>query len=682
MSDSTSDPIGVPLVSTGIALPSPAQAAWRVGCLVVALIACRLAAAISLQLGLCLAVAVALGLPGLALAQVSGLRQRLAPVELLGVLPIAGLAAWAVPMALAMVVHVALVPVGVVVLGVSTVAVSWDVRAVTRPAAREPLAVLAGGAVVALFSTHWQPALTGDALFHAGVIRKLIDLPGLSLGGLSVYSGGHPHAGYAFPLLHAAQAVAIRILDADPSVAYTNLTPAFALLVPVSVYGAGRALANRPVAAAAAALASWDALTRVESGLIKEPPFFAFTVLFPATIILLAMLYRRRTERLWWWWTVIAAAEIALIHPTYSVMLAPMIIAVALLWPRAWPVVGGAALVTLVVDAWIYVVAIAGGDRAVAYPGTPDQFIGLDGHSLASSGQVILAHRVEIIPALIAAIVILFRPRSAWHLAAAMMAAMTVVVALPGSGALLTAIIAGGQVERFWNALPWMYVTAIVLAAAVARLRTRRALWGGVVVLAVASVALEHVGWLWGTGGPAAPGWSPHILHHVLWVFTVPDLLTVTCAVACIAGLAVRALDGDRSLRAVPAAPGLAPVALLLLALMAGPLVRDVPRISDTLQANSGIQSTPNQISPGAVQFFRDHTRTPFPVVLAPWWGATDGLSYQLVGQATLYTVAVNEPHSRATPRDHPRARRAAVVRFYAPGRRPRAATHSSPANG
>ena len=182
----------------------------------------------------------------------------------------------------------------------------------------------------------------------------MIALDGLSLDGLSVYWHGHPHAGYAFPLLHASQAAAIRLLGVDASVAYTNLTPAFAFFVPVAVYGAGRALANRPVAAAAAVFASWDILTRIIAGLVKQPPFFTFTVLFPAIIILLAMGYRHRQQRIWWWWTVIAAAEVAVLHPTYSVVLAPMLIAVALLWPRAWPMVAGAAVVTIAIDAWIY----------------------------------------------------------------------------------------------------------------------------------------------------------------------------------------------------------------------------------------------------------------------------------------------------------------------------------------
>ncbi len=233
---------------------------------------------------------------------------------------------------------------------------------------------------------------------------------------------------------------------------------------------------------------------------------------------------------------------------------------------------------------------------------------------------------------------------------------------------MLTAGIAGGQVERFWNALPWMYLSAIVVAATVGWLHSRRALVLSAIVIALGSVALEHAGWLWGAAGPRAAGWPPRFLHHAVWVLTVPDLLTVTLAIAGVVGLAVRAFDRDRSLRAPPAPPAMAPVALLLLAVMTGPLVRDLPRISSTIRHGSAEQGPANLISPGAVSYLNHHTRTPFPVVLAPWDGPADGLAYQIVGKSNVYTVALNEPHTRATPRDHPTQRRAEVTTFFAPG--------------
>jgi hypothetical protein len=75
-------------------------------------------------------------------------------------------------------------------------------------------------------------------------VRKLIELDGLSLSGVSTYLNGPPHAGYAFPLLHAAQAGAVKLGGGDPSVTYVRLVPVFVCLVPLAVYGAGKAVAG------------------------------------------------------------------------------------------------------------------------------------------------------------------------------------------------------------------------------------------------------------------------------------------------------------------------------------------------------------------------------------------------------------------------------------------------------
>lgn len=53
---------------------------------------------------------------------------------------------------------------------------------------------------------------------------------------------------------------------------------------------------------------------------------------------------------------------------------------------------------------------------------------------------------------------------------------------------------------------------------------------------------------------------------------------------------------------------------------------------------------------------------------MLPGTGPADGLAYQIVGKSNVYTVALNEPHTRATPRDHPTQRRAEVTTFFAPG--------------
>ena len=73
-------------------------------------------------------------------------------------------------------------------------------------------------------------------------------------------------------------------------------------------------------------------------GFVKQPPYFTFLVIFPAVIVLLNLVYHDRDRRLWWIWTTFAAAEVALLHPTYSAMLVPLMLAVVLLRPRTWPV--------------------------------------------------------------------------------------------------------------------------------------------------------------------------------------------------------------------------------------------------------------------------------------------------------------------------------------------------------
>ena len=158
MSESTSDQIATRPLPAGFAFPSPVEAAWRIACLVIAVLVCRLCAALSMQLGLCVATAVALALPGLALAQICGLRRRLDAVEVLGVIPITGLAAWSLPLAVAMLVHAPFEWVLVLVLVASTLVIRWDLRTLLRHPPREPLAVLTGAALVALVSSQWQPA--------------------------------------------------------------------------------------------------------------------------------------------------------------------------------------------------------------------------------------------------------------------------------------------------------------------------------------------------------------------------------------------------------------------------------------------------------------------------------------------------------------------------------------------
>ncbi len=641
--------------------------AVRLGLLAVALVGCRLVAGWDAQVGLVAGLGLALGLPAIALADRTGLSARLTAAETMALVPVTGMAAWAVPLALGLALHVRFSSVMWTVLVGSALALDWRPLSTTFTLRGrvEPLAVLLGGVLVAVASSQWQPALGGDALFHAGLIRKLLALPGISLGGVSPYLGGHPHAGYAFPLLHAVQAGAILLAGGDPSAGYTNLTPAFALLIPVAAYGAGRALANPAVGMIAATLSSWDSATRIVAGLVKEPPFFTFVILLPAAVVLLVHLYRERTGRRWSAWTVVAALEVAVVHPTYTIAVLVMIAAVVVLDHRLWPALVAATGVCAAAGGWVYAVALSGGEHRPAPGAAPGQLITAGGHALASSGQAILAHRVELLPALVATLVVLRKGRSPWLLPAALSAAMLALVAVPGSGTVLTAAVSGGQAERFWNAVPWIFMTAAALAAAVAVARTPRRLCALAVALAASSVLLEHAGFLWGQGGPRAAGWPAPSLHPVVWVFTLPDLLTTAAAVAGAALLLRRGLARSAAPSvAIPTTP-LTPAALLLLALMAGPIVRDAPRLLATLRDGSAQAAIRNLVTPGVIAFLQSHSRARLPVVLAPYAEPADGIAYQIVGRADVYAVAISEAHSRATPRDYPQRRREDVDRFF-----------------
>ena len=558
----------------------------------------------------------------------------------------------------------------VLVMVGSALTLSWDPRPLARDIPWEPIGVLAGALVYAAISTRYVPSIWGDALYHAGLIRKLLELPGISLSGVSPYLDGHPHAGYAFPLMHAMQAGAMTITGGDTTLNYQNLTPAFALMVPVAAYGAARSLATSPVAVAAAVFACWDAMSRIAVlGLVKQPPYFTFLVIFPAVIVLLNHLYRDRSGYRWWVWTIVAAAEVALIHPTYSVMLVPLILAAILLRPRTWPVLVGAVAVTVVIDAWIYLVAIRGGEPVVRYAGLPHEWINVHGHFVATSGLMIFAHRPEVVVGLVAAVVILFRRGSPWHLPAAMVVTTLATIATPGAGLVLRHAIAGGQIARFSKVPPAMLMTAIVLGILAAWLRPRpRLILPAVIAVGVGSYLLERFGWLWGHG---TLRFGHHIEHvrGVVWVLTGPDVVVISVTLAGLVALAVCVLNRDRSLRPFGPAPAMVTVLLLLGAFMIGPVYHTEAFVSDILRNGSYLKPKTNELTPGLIQFFDQHSGPPFPVVMAPFVEPPDeGIAYQLVGRDTLYTVGLPEDHTRATPRDHPTARRATVLKFYYPG--------------
>ena len=103
--------------------------------------------------------------------------------------------------------------------------------ALRRPLALEavPLVEIAAGAAasVAFAFLTWRlsTGVVGDALFHVGRMRKIERVDGLSLTSISSFEDGAPHAGYAFPLLHAAWAGVARVAGVDAGTAFILLAP-------------------------------------------------------------------------------------------------------------------------------------------------------------------------------------------------------------------------------------------------------------------------------------------------------------------------------------------------------------------------------------------------------------------------------------------------------------------------
>src|SRR5207248_3441909 len=121
-------------------------------------------------------------------------------------------------------------------------------------------------------------------------------------------------------------------------------------------------------------------------------------------------------------------------------------------------------------------------------------------------------------------------------------------------------------------------------------------------------VLLEYAGFLWGLGGPRAsmPG---ELLHPLVSVFTLPELVAFAVAVAAAGLLAWRALGrvDNRPIALGGVHPAVA--AVLLVALMAGPVVRDGQRLRTTIQRTAAVAPASNRATPGLIDFLRGRAR-------------------------------------------------------------------------
>jgi hypothetical protein len=603
-------------------------------------------AVLPVQLALAVSTAVALGIPGLALLRVAGVTERLDVVACLGLLPAAGLIVWAPLLALGMIAGLPFIGV-LIGVGVASVAGLSVARGRAVRAAPRDLAIAGAGAMAGfVLGTRWQSSFYSDEFFHAGRIRKLLALDRLSLDGVSTYLHGDPHAGYAFPLLHAAQAGAVDLVSVDPTIAYPNLTPAFAMLLPVVVFATGRAIGGTAVGVSAMALALFDAVEVAPNlGMLQWPGPFVFFVITPIGLLAAVEALRRPGDWRLGAGVAVSAACAALVHPTYVVMLLAMVAGLCVLTRREWRAFAAAVAVSGVALVWIWWVALRGAHLATPASGqwrvaTPVDYVFVSGHAIASTAADIVQGRLPFLLAALAMPALLLCRGRRYGLAAAAMAGPVVLVAFPGPAALGIETIGVGQTHRLPQAIPWVFTLATALALAVAQVRRR--------VIAVATLAA-------GLATVALAGADFWREREWSWLPMTP-LAVVVVAIA-----AVYVVRGLRAGADVPDARAGATLALTLLVL-AVPIARQAGDLAYDLR--HGAPASPTWRVPTAVLSLLREVPADghLPVVLAP-----PELSYRLVGAADVYAVALPEVRSRAEPKNHPAERRAAVARFLDP---------------
>lgn len=585
----------------------------------------------------CLALALLLTLlvPGLALARALGLDDALEPVLLVTAGVPLGCATWSIALMAGLVVGLPLVAVAAAVAVASVTALAAKPHGVRLAGSRAQLGGAAvGGLLLAVAASRYETALHGDALFHAGRVRKLLDLPELSLSGLSSVWHGSPHAGYVVPVLHAIEAVAIGITGAEPSAAYSSLGPACALLLPLATFALGTAAAGRTVGMAVAILASWDALARGSLETMQQPPTFAFFVLIPAVLALLLAASRsgfdRRTSRA----LLLSLLAVTLIHATYAAVPLACVTAVVIVTRQGWRLLLAGLALTAVIYSVIWAVALRAATPQPRPPVLGSVFVKAGGNPIVAQAHWMLDQRLDILLGVAAVLPLMLLYRSRHAVAAAVMAGALVLCSLPGMPALLTAVFGFGQVKRFpRGGLPWALAAGIALVE-VAALTGRRAALALALALAVASIGYQAVD-----------------LEGAVLTAAIAAVTVAAVAAAVALSLRGRPLRVNATAQAAPAV-----VVVLVLALVAGSARAERSQISHDLRHGPATGETLPRLPGAVIGYFREHDQAPFPVVLAESY-----IGYQLAGEADVYPVALPLERTRGEPRNAPKARIRAV---------------------
>ena len=232
------------------------------------------------------------------------------------------LAALAGAFAVTFIVHASL-PLAVVLAGaVALGALPLSLRLPSVPRPRGWL--LVGGLGVLYGIALWQVAgaIDGDALFHLGRTRKLVELDDLGLAAVGEFADGSLHPGYAFPLWHGFLAVVSWLAGVDPGLVVLHESSVLVPLAVLVAYEAGLAVFGSPWLAGGVVAAQLAMISFASSGggayrVLELPATSSRQLLVPAA---LALVFRALDEPRRAVLASIGASALVLVlvHPSYA----------------------------------------------------------------------------------------------------------------------------------------------------------------------------------------------------------------------------------------------------------------------------------------------------------------------------------------------------------------------------
>jgi len=234
-------------------------------------------------------------------------------------------------------------------------------RAGFAPLPREEVILLAAGLVLGLALWHVAGSITGDALFHLGRVRKLVELGDLHLTTVDEFRDGGLHPGYAFPLWHGFLAVVAKLSGLDSATVVNHEASVLAPLACAVAWEAGVAVFGT-VAAGWSVLAAQLGLYCFAPGhggawaSLELPGTVSRQLLVPAAI---ALFFEYKEERRWAHVAGLASifGALALVHPTYALFLLIPLCAYSVLrvgqWRRSAVAIACAVVPTVLAFVWL-----------------------------------------------------------------------------------------------------------------------------------------------------------------------------------------------------------------------------------------------------------------------------------------------------------------------------------------